>query len=239
MQSGYRSKNDSHFVLFRSVMQPLRGLTKEEVEKFYDRFGAKQDKQNYYEDIALADLLKHAHFDGAQTVVEFGCGTGRFANQLLGMYLPNDAAYWGCDVSAIMIELSEQRLSRFGNRAALWKSTGETSLPLSSESADRFVSNYVLDILSFDEIHAVIDEAKRILKKDGLLCLTGLTNGKGLFSKAWTAFWNVRFELNPKWVGGCRPVEVRGFLNTDWEIKHYHVAVTWGISSEVVVARKR
>jgi len=27
-------------------MQSLRGLTKEEVEKFYDRFGAKQDKQN-------------------------------------------------------------------------------------------------------------------------------------------------------------------------------------------------
>jgi hypothetical protein len=27
-------------------MQSLRGLTKEEVEKFYDHFGAKQDKRN-------------------------------------------------------------------------------------------------------------------------------------------------------------------------------------------------
>lgn len=81
-------------------MKSLRGLTKEEVERFYDRFGAKQDKQNYYEDIALADLLKHARFDVAHTVVEFGCGTGRFANQLLGMYLPNDATYWGGVMSA-------------------------------------------------------------------------------------------------------------------------------------------
>jgi ubiquinone/menaquinone biosynthesis C-methylase UbiE len=100
-------------------MRSLRGLTIEEVEKFYDRFGAEQDKQNYYEDIALADLLKHARFDVAHTVVEFGCGTGRFANQLLGMYLPDDATYWGCDVSATMIELSGQRLSGFGNRATL------------------------------------------------------------------------------------------------------------------------
>lgn len=220
-------------------MQSLRGLTKEEVEKFYDRFGAKQDKQNYYEDAALADLLKHARFDVAQTVVEFGCGTGRFAEQLLGTHLPNNATYWGCDVSTTMIELSGQRLSRFGNRAALWKSTGETSFPLSSESADRFVSNYVLDILSFDEIALTLGEAKRILKKDGLLCLTGLTNGKGLFSKLWTTFGNVRFTLNPKWVGGCRPVEVREFFDADWEIEHYHVAVIRGISSEVVVARKR
>lgn len=56
-------------------MQSLCGLTKEEVEKFYDRFGAKQDKQNHYEDAALADLLKHARFDVAHTVVEFGSGT--------------------------------------------------------------------------------------------------------------------------------------------------------------------
>jgi hypothetical protein len=97
----------------------------------------------------------------------------------------------------------------------------------------------VLDILSFNEIHDVIREAKRVLKRDGLLCLTGLTNGKGWFSKLWTAFWNIRFTLNPKWVGGCRPIQVHGFLNADWEIEHYHVAAVKGISSEVIVARKR
>lgn len=220
-------------------MNRVRGLTQLQVIEFYDRFGAKQDKQNYYEDAALADLLKHARFDVARSVVEFGCGTGRFANQLLEMYLHNNATYWGCDVSGTMLELSGQRLSRFGSRATLWKSAGETSLPLSPESADRFVSNYVLDILSFDEIALVIGEAKRILRKDGLLCLTGLTNGKGLFSKLWTTFWDIRFTLNPKWVGGCRPLEVREFLDAGWEIEHYHVAVTRGISSEVLVARKR
>ena len=180
-----------------------RGLSRAETERFYDAFGAKQDNQGYYETVALAELVEHAHFDTAHAVVEFGCGTGSFAEELIGKYVPDNATYWGCDVSSTMIELSRQRLSRFGNRATLWKSTGEISLPLPSESADRFVSNYVLDILSFDEIGEVIGEAKRILKKDGLLCLTGLTNGKGLFSKLWTSFWNVRFVLNPnmgRWV---------------------------------------
>jgi ubiquinone/menaquinone biosynthesis C-methylase UbiE len=219
-------------------MQSLRGLTKEEVEKFYDRFGAKQDKQNYYEDVALADLLKHARFDVAHTVAEFGSGTGRFAEELLGKYLPIYATYWGCDVSTTMINLSQKRLSPFGRRATLWKSTGETSLPLPSECADRFVSNYVLDILSFDEIDAVLGEAQRILKKDGLLCLTGLTNGKGLFSRILTAFWKAVFTLNPKWVGGCRPIALLEFLD-GWDVVHHNVVVARGISSEVIVARKR
>jgi ubiquinone/menaquinone biosynthesis C-methylase UbiE len=220
-------------------MRPLRGLTKENVENFYDHFGARQDRQNYYEDVALADLLEHAHFEAAEAVVEFGCGTGRFAEQLLGVHLPNTTTYWGCDVSATMIDLSRKRLSPHGHRANLWKSTGGPDLPLPSECADRFVSNYVLDILSFEEIDAVLGEAQRILKKEGLLCLTGLTKGKGLFSKLWTAFWNIRFTLNPKWVGGCRPIEVRDLLDAGWKIEHYHVAVVRGISSEVVVARKR
>lgn len=220
-------------------MNHARGLTQSQVVEFYDGFGKRQDKQNYYEDIALTDLLTHARFDTAQSVVEFGCGTGGFAEQLFEKHFSSDTTYWGCDVSETMIKLSGRKLSRFGNRAALWKSAGEISVPLPSESADRFVSNYVLDILSFDEIYAVLDEAKRILKKDGLLCLTGLTNGKGLPSKLWTAFWNVRFALNPKWVGGCRPVEIKSFLGAGWNIEHYHITVARGISSEVIVARKR
>jgi ubiquinone/menaquinone biosynthesis C-methylase UbiE len=182
-------------------------------------------------------LLKYARFDAAHTVVEFGCGTGRFAEELLGKYLPIDATYWGYDVSTSMMNLSQKRLSPFGHRAMLWKFTGETSLPLPSEGADRFVSNYVLDILSAEEIRAVLEEARRMLKPEGLLCLTGLTHGKGLFSKIWTAFWNLRFALNPKWVGGCRPRTLLEFLD-NWEIVHHDVIVATGISSEVLVAKK-
>jgi hypothetical protein len=76
------------------------------------------------------------------------------------------------------------------------------------------------------------------LKKDGLLCLSGLTYGKTLPSKLWTTFWQIRFAINPKWVGGCRPVAMLNFLH-EWDVIHHNVLVSWGISSEVVVARKR
>ena len=215
-------------------MKP-RGLTQTETEKFYDALGAKQDGAGYYEDVTLAQLSRFADFESAISIVEFGCGTGRFAEEMLRL---NNASYWGCDVSATMIQLSKKRLATFGERVTLVKSSGDLSLPLPDNSADRFVSNYVLDILSADEIEAVLREAKRILKPDGLLCLTGLTHGKGLFSKAWTAFWNLRFDLNPKWVGGCRPVALTDFLD-GWEVLHHNIVTVRGISSEVVVGSKK
>lgn len=212
-----------------------RGLTIPETEKFYDSLSAKQDGAGYYEDMALAQLTRFADFESATSIVEFGCGTGRFAEEILRL---NNASYWGCDVSAAMIQLSGTRLAKFGKRVMLLKSSGEVSLPLAYNSADRFISNYVLDILSADEIEAVLREANRILKPNGLLCLTGLTHGKGLFSKAWTAFWNLRFDLNPRWVGGCRPVALTNFLD-EWDILHQGVVTTIGISSEVVVGMKK
>ena len=212
-----------------------RGLTQFETEIFYDSFGARQDGAGYYEDVTLAELTRFAKFEAATSIVEFGCGTGRFAEEMLRL---NNASYWGCDVSATMIELSHKRLAKLGERVTLLKSSGETVLPLQDESYDRFVSNYVLDIFSADEIESVLCEARRVLKPNGLLCLTGLTHGKGLFSKAWTVFWNLRFDLNPKWVGGCRPVALTEFLD-GWELVHHNVVTVRGISSEVVVAQKQ
>lgn len=215
-----------------------RGLSSLQVENFYDAFGIKQDNSGYYEDATLADLIKHANFENAKSIVEFGCGTGSFAENLLNNILQNDAIYWGCDVSTTMINLSKNRILKFGERVSVHKSSGELGFLLPNEYADRFVSNYVLDILSFDEIETIINEAKRVLKKDGLLCLSGLTYGKRGFSKLWTMFWQLRFYINPKWVGGCRPVALLNFLQ-DWEVIHHNVLVARGISSEVVIAKKK
>jgi SAM-dependent methyltransferase len=214
-------------------MKP-RGLSHAETEKIYDAFGARQDGAGYYEDVTLAELKRFAKFESAASIAEFGCGTGRFAEEMLSS---SAASYWGCDVSATMIQLSRSRLTKFGERVTLLKTSGETVLALQDESCDRFVSNYVLDILSAQEIESVLGEARRILKPNGLLCLSGLTFGEGVFSKAWTAFWNLRFDLNPKWVGGCRPVALTKFLD-DWELIHHAVITTGRITSEVVVGSK-
>ena len=50
-----------------------------EARRFYDRFGAKQDKQVWYEAAALDDLVLHSDLANARSIFELGCGTGRLA----------------------------------------------------------------------------------------------------------------------------------------------------------------
>src|SRR5271157_5204312 len=70
-------------------------FTPDDARRFYDRFGSRQDTQGFYENPAFDDLVKHADFEHARSVLEFGCGTGSFARRLLETVVPADARYIG------------------------------------------------------------------------------------------------------------------------------------------------
>jgi len=60
-----------------------RYLSPEQAKRFYDRLGSAQDWQGFFENPAINELIAHATFDSAQSVFEFGCGTGALAASLL------------------------------------------------------------------------------------------------------------------------------------------------------------
>ena len=81
-------------------------------------------------------------------MIEFGCGTGRFAEELFDRHLPTNARYVGLDVSSTMTRLAQSRTARFGGRAAIQQTSGTTHVDLPDAAFDRFISTYVLDLLS-------------------------------------------------------------------------------------------
>ena len=109
--------------------------TPEQARRFYDRFGRKQDTQSFYENPALDKLVEFGDFENARDIVEFGCGTGRFALRLFNECLPNDAGYRGFDISATMIDLTKRRLDGFKNRASVTLTSGSVELPAEDAAA--------------------------------------------------------------------------------------------------------
>ncbi len=214
-------------------------LSPDGVKRYYDRSGTFQDRQGFYEDAALDDLVAHAAFDEARAIVELGCGTGRFAQRLLA--LSPAARYEGFDVSTTMLDIAGDRLAGPVDRARLHRlDPGTVRLPLPDRSADRFVSAYVLDLLPPADIHTTLDEARRVLVPGGLLCLVSLTTGRPVFPWIVAHAWNVVFRLRPQLVGGCRPIELGDYCGEPaWDILHRRTLVRWGISSEAVVATPR
>ena len=214
-------------------------FTHQEASSFYDAFGVKQDSQGWYEDAAIDELVSHAAFETARSVLELGCGTGRVAERLLEELLPEGARYVGLDVSETMVGLAAKRLSRFGKRVTIRQTDGSMSLDLDHASFDRGLATYLLDLLSDTDIRLLLAEAHRALVPGGCLCLASLTVGERGVSRFISRIWSGVQRLRPEWVGGCRPVEAVPFLdNSMWNLRQRNKLTAWGMASEVVVAEK-
>jgi ubiquinone/menaquinone biosynthesis C-methylase UbiE len=214
-------------------------LSKEQVRSFYNRFGAKQDWQRFYEGPALRDLLTHGAFEKAHAVFEFGCGTGGFAEHLLERYLPESSTYLCFDLSTTMVTLTEARLTQYATRAQVRLTDGSPTLSLPDSRFDRFISNYVLDLLPPEDIEVLVHEAHRVLEPEGRLCLISLTYGNSWVSQGIIWLWRRIFGIHPGLVGGCRPVHLLDFISEKmWKVLHHNWVTTFGIPSEVIVARK-
>lgn len=214
-------------------------LSHDEARRAYDRIGAWQDTQAFYEDRATEILLEHARIETAQQVLELGCGTGRFARRLLSEHLPANAQYRGLDLSPTMVHLARERVAQFGARAEIVLTDGSPPTGEPTASADRFVSNFVFDLLSEQEITAVVGEAHRILRPGGLLCVSSLSTGSDRLSRAVARVWLRVHALVPSLVGGCRPLDLLAFIAApQWRVQHHEHVRAYGLPSEVVVAER-
>jgi len=210
-------------------------LSPPDIKRFYDRLGSHQDQQAFYEDAALDDLFAHADFLGAGAILEFGCGTGRFAERILTS--ATTATYVGFDVSTTMVRLASHRLARFGDRVHVRElEPGAVRLPVSDHIVDRVVSTYVLDLLPAPDIEIFLGEARRVLTPHGHLCMVSLTSGQSGLPRLVTRLWELMFRIRPQLVGGCRPLDVRAYLDGAWHVLHHRILARWGVPSEIVVA---
>ena len=215
-------------------------LTRNEARRFYDRFGAKQDRQGFYEDLALQRLIELGNFEAAKNVFEFGCGTGRLAAIFLEKHLPTSAQYVGIDLSSTMVQLATDRLAPFGERQDVFLSDGEFEITQYGRSFDRIVTTYVLDLLSPADIRKFLAAAHAAMPTEGLLCHAGLTNGISPISSSVGVLWKLIHRLKPSLVGGCRPLMLSDFLCKDqWQLVTREVVIATGIPSEVVIVQAK
>jgi ubiquinone/menaquinone biosynthesis C-methylase UbiE len=175
----------------------------------------------------------------ASSLIELGCGTGRLAAQLLERELPPGCRYQGVDLSRTMVELARARLAPFGERARVTQSDASLVLPAQSESCDRFLSTYVLDLLSRDDIARALREAQRVLRPGGLVGITSLTFGRDWLGRAVSTLWSAVHRLSPRRVGGCRPLDLEPWFQPPaWKLEHLNALRASGLTSQVLVARR-
>jgi SAM-dependent methyltransferase len=210
-----------------------------EARGFYSRLGSWLDTQAFYENLAVSCLLDRSRFDAARSVFEFGCGTGRVAARLLESALPQQSSYTAVDVSPVMVKLTLERLRPWAGRVDVRLTDGSPAFPDEAGSYDRFLSTYVLDLLSDEDTRRLLAEARRLLSGGGLLCVASLSCQATGVARMVAKLWARLHALSPSLVGGCRPVDLPGCLPTrDWRIECCETVTSFGIASDAVVASR-
>lgn len=213
-----------------------RVFAPEDAKRFYDHFGAMQDRQ-FYERAPLNELVSRAGFERASSVFELGCGTGRVAARLFAERLPPQAHYLGIDISTTMVEVAAERLKRWSSRATVEQLDATKGLPYVDGQFDRFIATYVFDLLPLFSISLLVGEAHRLLTHDGKFCVVTSAEGDGPISRTVSRIWMAVYERRPSLVGGCRPLHLSTFLDTTkWQIEYMQNLSSWGINSEIVIA---
>lgn len=124
--------------------------------------------------------LKMYPVSAGMDVLDIGCGTGAH----LKLYQNEKCNIFGIDLSEAMLKVAEKKL---GNNANL-KLCDAAKTPYSDNKFDLILSSTVLHEMSQQVRVDVLNEARRILKKDGRLLLIDFHAGpikkiKGIYSK--------------------------------------------------------
>ncbi|WP_022835443.1 class I SAM-dependent methyltransferase [Salisaeta longa] len=210
-------------------------LDRPALRALYDRVGRWQDTQAFYEEPAKDWLLAHGPWPDAATVVEVGGGTGRFAARLVRQY--PQVRYVGFELSPTMARLTAERLPPA--RATVHVTDGRPPFPRDDASADAVVLNYVLDLLAPAALHAMIREARRLLRPGGALCIASLARTDGGVPGRLCAGWVWLHRRWPALVGGCRPIEAVRYVNCyAWTCVTVQRVCPWGLCSDAIVALK-
>jgi SAM-dependent methyltransferase len=214
-----------------------RTLSPDHARRTYDRIGSWLDTQRFYEDPALDELVRRGEFGNAKAVIDFGCGTGRLLERLLRDELPPSATVLGLDLSPRMTGLTQDRLSAYSRRATVRQGGGADLSALPPASSDRFLATYVLDLMSQESIAGILQEARRLLTPDGLLCIAALGEGEAGLSRLVSGTITFFNRLSPVLTSGCRPIALESILVAqEWSTNSRTVLSAYGITSQIIVA---
>ena len=197
------------------------------LSKIYDVWG------NITESHARNRSLELAEIKNGQHILEVAVGTGLAFYEIVKRN--PDGTNIGVDISEGMLKRAKERLSKLSDVNYELKIGNAFCLEEEDEHFDVIMNNYMFDLISFDQMDAVLKEFKRVLKKNGKLVIVNMTIGENFGS----GIYDFLYRLSPKMMGGCRGIRLSKKLQDhgfDVKLREYYQQFLF--PSEVILATK-
>jgi ubiquinone/menaquinone biosynthesis C-methylase UbiE len=171
-----------------------------------------------------------------ETILEIGFGTGHCIVALAGA-MGGSGMVYGIDISDGMLHIANNRVRKAGLTETARLERGDAmQLPFKEEFFDAIFMSFTMELFHSTEIPAVLSQCRRVLKKEGRICVVSLSKKEepGFMVKLY--LW-----AHHKFPGfaDCRPIYVQddleeaGFITT--EAKKIKAL---GFPIEIVLAKK-
>ena len=193
----------------------------------YDVWGTLAESRARTRAIELSDIK-----DG-QNILEVAVGTGLAFYEIVKRN--RNGQNLGVDISPGMLDKAKKRLGKLAGANYELRIGNAFQLPGIDEQFDLLLNNYMFDLIAFNEMDAILDEFRRVLRKGGKLVLVNMTKGERFGSGLYDSI----FRLSPKSIGGCRGVRLsERLMNHGFQVetREYHQQLLF--PSEVIVAHK-
>ncbi len=202
-------------------------ISRGDARAFYTTAGVILDRAERTEGRAKAAALTALAAAPGETILHVGVGTGLEHAAILRTVTPGGTLI-GFDLTRRMLELTRLRAD-----TPLCEGDA-TRLPFAGARFDGIFSAYTLDLIPGDEIPLVLAEFRRALRPGGRLVLTSLTAGVDLPSRLFIAWWKLVYRIDPRRLGGCRPLRLSDALHLAGFSVERQVIVQGGFPSEVL-----
>ncbi|MGW8303762.1 MAG: class I SAM-dependent methyltransferase, partial [Desulfobacterales bacterium] len=159
------------------------------LSKIYDIWGKLTESR------ARSRALELAEIKNGQKILEVAVGTGLAFSQIVKKN--PDGTNIGIDISAGMLKKARKRLSQLSGANYELKKASAFHLEGEDEQFDVLINNYMFDLISFDQMDAVLAEFKRVLKKGGKLVFVNMTIGE----KFGSGIYDFMYRLSPRLMG--------------------------------------
>ena len=191
----------------------------------YDPWSILTESRAHQEALSLAGVLP------GETILEVGVGTGRLLREIVAAN-PTGLNV-GIDISCGMLARATAKMPELAAQGQLQIGSA-FALPCQDGCFDAVAGAYILDIIPDQALVTVLREWRRVSKADGRLLLVDMIQG----SRWYNQFWGLLYDLHPKLMGGCRPVNAKPYLRAaGWEILERRELTQFTFPSEVILAR--
>ena len=209
-------------------------VPQKDVEKLYDRTAWFYDFWAILtESKAQSRALQIADIQNGTTILDVAVGTGRLFSEILKQN-PNGNNI-GIDISKGMLAKAKSKLAKQANQNYSLEIGSAFDIKMDDNSIDILFNNYMFDLIPFNQMDAVIEEFKRVLKPSGKLVLVNMTQGE----KFGANIYEFLYRISPKLMGGCRGVQQSELLTQHgFQVKSCEYVQQMLFPSEVILATK-